>query len=955
MNIPQVYNNIRTACAPFFGWLARSHVLPVILLLIIGGYTHGMNMFNYPYYESDEGTYTSQAWSLVRDGELSPYTYWYDHPPAGWIQIATWFVLLGGDVFFFGTSTDTARVLMWLFYMATLVVLYTIAYFVSRSRVAAFAACLAFALSPLGIYFRRRVLLDNIMTFWILASFLPLMVKEAKLRHFALSGLLYGTAFLTKITAAVWGPAILYMVLQRKYLANAVFRAGTWLLFSIGLTSVYLIYAFTKSEFFPSGWFGTGEHVSLLSSLQFQMGRGSALPFYDPGSDFLGVFRDWANKDMFALVVLFAAIAMGVALWRTNERVRPFVLASLLYIVFLARGGIVLNFYVLPLIATATILLAAGLAALSTYLTLGVADLKRRGVQVYRYGMHMGTNLWKRYSVQILPTGMSQGIVRIIPMGLRMRVNNVARALPPICVPRYSVPKTLVSIVFMVAVVWHYGFGTSMHYLHTDEVSNQRDAIAWIKKELPEHAHIIVDNVMLVELRDGTYINAKEFENAEWFYKVSNDPAVRIKKYNNNWKSFEYIAVTHEMLKQIQRFEDDNILRLAFDNSLPEHKWIKGSSSFIDEQKLITTNGDWAMLYSVNGNTKAQLVDSWKQYRDTYIHSYGQVIDPDTGLTTSQGQAYAMLRAVWMNDKITFDGVWAWTQHHLQHRLDDKLISSVWEDDRLVDATNASDADTDIALALLFAHKVWQEDSYKADAHVLMDDIWRQNVVAINGTYYVLAANESSAQRIGGYLFNPSYLSPAHFRVFGDVDYAHDWNKLADDSYSVLAKVEQASSVGLPANWYLLDSKTGEFQSAAPFVGGSADLYGYEAFRVMWRVSLDETWHDAPAATAYLDKNVRYLRNHIDEQGNLPSEIHTVNGMVFGRSPALAVATGHLLLLEREETGTAAAELYNTTFEAAYDEESRVWGSGDNYYNQNWVWLGVGLFNKNLPNLWAVL
>ena len=38
----------------------------------------------------DEGTYTAQAYAVEHFGELAHYTYWYDHPPLGWLQIAAW-------------------------------------------------------------------------------------------------------------------------------------------------------------------------------------------------------------------------------------------------------------------------------------------------------------------------------------------------------------------------------------------------------------------------------------------------------------------------------------------------------------------------------------------------------------------------------------------------------------------------------------------------------------------------------------------------------------------------------------------------------------------------------------------------------------------------------------------------------------------------------------------------
>ena len=48
------------------------------------------SIFRFPSYREDEGTYMSQAWSVIHQGTLAPYTYWYDHSPAGWFLLALW-------------------------------------------------------------------------------------------------------------------------------------------------------------------------------------------------------------------------------------------------------------------------------------------------------------------------------------------------------------------------------------------------------------------------------------------------------------------------------------------------------------------------------------------------------------------------------------------------------------------------------------------------------------------------------------------------------------------------------------------------------------------------------------------------------------------------------------------------------------------------------------------------
>ena len=75
-------------------------------------------------FQDDEGTYTSQAFSVLEDGRLAPYTYWYDHPPLGWIQLGflVWLpqlLGLGGD-----THIGAARMVVAPFFVATATLIY---------------------------------------------------------------------------------------------------------------------------------------------------------------------------------------------------------------------------------------------------------------------------------------------------------------------------------------------------------------------------------------------------------------------------------------------------------------------------------------------------------------------------------------------------------------------------------------------------------------------------------------------------------------------------------------------------------------------------------------------------------------------------------------------------------------------------------------------------------------
>src|SRR4051794_8748635 len=84
---------------PASGAARASRKAPKLLIavaMLIGLASHGWNMFRYPLYLTDEGIYMEQAWSVLKEGRLSPYTYFYDHAPMGWLALAGWVGILPG-------------------------------------------------------------------------------------------------------------------------------------------------------------------------------------------------------------------------------------------------------------------------------------------------------------------------------------------------------------------------------------------------------------------------------------------------------------------------------------------------------------------------------------------------------------------------------------------------------------------------------------------------------------------------------------------------------------------------------------------------------------------------------------------------------------------------------------------------------------------------------------------
>ena len=72
----------------------------------------------------------------------------------------------------------------------------------------------------------------------------------------------------------------------------------------------------------------------------------------------------------------------------------------------------------------------------------------------------------------------------------------------------------------------------------------------------------------------------------------------------------------------------------------------------------------------------------WKGLKNHFITAEGRVIRPkNENDTVSEGQAYAMLQAVWMDDQETFDKCYRWTENNLSRKslTGDHLLAWWWK------------------------------------------------------------------------------------------------------------------------------------------------------------------------------------------------------------------------------------------------------------------------------------
>lgn len=378
-----------------------------------------------------------------------------------------------------------------------------------------------------------------------------------------------------------------------------------------------------------------------------------------------------------------------------------------------------------------------------------------------------------------------------------------------------------------------------------------------------------------------------------------------------------------------------------------------------------TTFGAWFQGVPMQPVTasalRTLLQDSWQGYQSRFIQGDGRVIDHKAAaISTSEGQSYALLRAVWMNDAGTFDRVWQWSRNNLQVR-GDALLGWKWgqTDKRLewprvletgqwglLDPTSASDADQDVALALLLAAERWNRDDYRQAAQTLLKDVWNKLVVPsrfgpllLPGDWYKDGAVPDTVK------INPSYFAPYAYRVFAQHDPAHDWKGLIRSGYQWLAVIQKASPHGYPPNWVEVNRQTGQVvrwpgQTASDEDAAQGD-FGYDAFRLLWRLEADHQLFGNPSAAALIKPAVDRLARFWRQHHQLPGP-WTAQNRVRERLDSEALYGGLWPSMARLHPAVAQAIAHQWAL-GHFDPAQRIWLPERDYYAQNWYAFGAHL------------
>ena len=207
----------------------------------------------------------------------------------------------------------------------------------------------------------------------------------------------------------------------------------------------------------------------------------------------------------------------------------------------------------------------------------------------------------------------------------------------------------------------------------------------------------------------------------------------------------------------------------------------------------------------------------------------GRVVRRDQGSdTVSEGQAYGMLIALSLKDEKSFDSLWRWTEKNLQKR--DGLLAWRWQNGTVVDGTPASDADLDVARALVIAGKQFGRSDLRTAGTRLATAI-ADTLTVQTSLGRILLPGPWAATNPHSY--NPSYASPVSFQVLGDATGDPRWTELAAGSRAVTNKLLDVAA--LPSDWAQVNDDGTVAVIPGPTGTSGEVTYGYDAARTAIR------------------------------------------------------------------------------------------------------------------------
>lgn len=322
--------------------------------------------------------------------------------------------------------------------------------------------------------------------------------------------------------------------------------------------------------------------------------------------------------------------------------------------------------------------------------------------------------------------------------------------------------------------------------------------------------------------------------------------------------------------------------------------------------------------------------------------------DGTANSSVSEGIAYGMLISVMVDDQALFDGFWTYARCFLNKSgLMDWYIAP--DGQRVLGVGAASDADEDMAWALVMADRQWGGsgalgESYISLARRLIDAIYDTEVDRAQWPDMFLPGDDWRGKNV----FNPSYFAPNQYRLFGEVSgNVSGWQRVIDRGYAIMNNSLNAASKnqnnGLVPAWCDADGVPVE---AFP---GAMKNYQYDSARTPFRLVQDWALTQDERARALLAKLSDFFA-HI-------GAADIVDGYELDGTPAPDPKSppgnpGSAVFVGTAAAGAMHDPKYSAFVDAAYARvRTGKLLTRSRYYNHCWTVLSTLMLTGNLSEL----
>ena len=288
---------------------------------------------------------------------------------------------------------------------------------------------------------------------------------------------------------------------------------------------------------------------------------------------------------------------------------------------------------------------------------------------------------------------------------------------------------------------------------------------------------------------------------------------------------------------------------------------------------------DWGVIfgaYTAAGMFPARII--WDTSSDSYC-----VIDECTnsykkrGCTVSEGIGYGMLITLFAGDLDAFNSLWYYSKGYREYQGGPQLTpwkTGTFSYESLgapANSSSATDADLDIATALIIAYYQTGLAPYLEDALAIANSIWTEEI----SPSLMIYSGNMAAWKTADPIFNLSYFSPVAIKLFAQVDKNHDWTGVLNTMYDYMLRV-QAAGTGVFPDW------TNTAGVAVNPKNGSADktywMFYHESVRIPWRIAWDYYWTQDPRAQQVLNTLNTFIST---KSGGEPANLETTGKVMY--------------------------------------------------------------------------